>query len=115
MAEGHLNGMALITSTLVKDFPTFKMPKGEIYAVLRVARRTGIYLVMIMSSWRWKIPPDFNNLQPLAQILRGVKVADIVTILGSVDIIMGSVEIRGVGVERSSPHSPLLPDSDLSA
>jgi len=46
---------------------------------------------MIMSSPGWKIrPADFN--QPLAQILRGVKVADIVTILGSVDIIMGSVD-----------------------
>jgi len=34
-----------------------------------------------MSSLALIRPADFNNLQPLAQIPRGVKVADIVTIL----------------------------------
>jgi NAD(P)H-quinone oxidoreductase subunit H len=43
--------------------------------------------------WRWKIrAADFNNVQIIPHLLRGVKVADIVTILGSVDIIMGSVD-----------------------
>ncbi|QLE52316.1 hypothetical protein FD724_12625 [Nostoc sp. C057] len=35
---------------------------------------------------------NFNNLQVLPKILRGVKVADLVVVLGSIDIIMGSVE-----------------------
>ncbi|NCR97094.1 MAG: hypothetical protein GPJ32_04370, partial [Microcystis aeruginosa L311-01] len=34
----------------------------------------------------------FNNLQILPHILKGVKVADIMAILGSIDIIMGSVD-----------------------
>ncbi|MEO1801421.1 MAG: NADPH-quinone oxidoreductase, partial [Cyanobacteria bacterium J06629_2] len=43
--------------------------------------------------WRWKIrSPDFNNLQILPELLKGVKLADIMPILGSVDIIMGSVD-----------------------
>ena len=43
--------------------------------------------------WRWKIrSADFNNLQILPEMLRGVKLADIMPILGSVDIIMGSVD-----------------------
>src|SRR6478672_2746839 len=36
--------------------------------------------------------PNFNNLQILPHLLRGVKVADIMAILGSIDIIMGSVD-----------------------
>ncbi|MCO5591769.1 hypothetical protein L7F22_045761 [Adiantum nelumboides] len=44
-------------------------------------------------SWRLKIrPPGFTNLQILPQLLRGMKLADIVTILGSIDIIMGEVD-----------------------
>lgn len=43
--------------------------------------------------WRFKIrAPDFNNLQILPELLRGVKVADIMAILGSIDVIMGSVD-----------------------
>jgi NAD(P)H-quinone oxidoreductase subunit H len=43
--------------------------------------------------WRFKIrPPDFNNLQVLPSLLKGVKVADIMAILGSIDVIMGSVD-----------------------
>jgi len=43
--------------------------------------------------WRWKIRPgDFNNLQVLPSLVRGNKVADIFAILGSVDVVMGSVD-----------------------
>jgi len=60
------------TQYIGKRFPTFKMPKGEIYARVRTGNLFGDDNVF----WRWKIrPPDFNNLP--AQILRGVKVADI--------------------------------------
>ncbi len=43
--------------------------------------------------WRWKIrAADFNNLQLLPYLLRGQKVADIFVILGSIDVVMGSVD-----------------------
>ncbi|HEY9888740.1 MAG TPA: NADPH-quinone oxidoreductase, partial [Candidatus Obscuribacterales bacterium] len=43
--------------------------------------------------WRFKIrAADFNNLQILPHLLKGMKVADIMAILGSIDIIMGSVD-----------------------
>lgn len=46
-----------------------------------------------MFPWRWKIrAADFNNLQILPYLLKGVKIADVVAILGSIDIIMGSVD-----------------------
>jgi NAD(P)H-quinone oxidoreductase subunit H len=76
--------------------PTFKIPEGEHYVRLESGKgELGIFLVgnNNVFPWRWKIrPPDFNNLQIFPELLRGVKVADIVAILGSVDIIMGSVD-----------------------
>ena len=48
---------------------------------------------MMFFPWRWKIrAPDFNNLQILPYLLKGMKVADIMAILGSIDVIMGSVD-----------------------
>jgi NAD(P)H-quinone oxidoreductase subunit H len=79
-----------------KVAPTFKIPKGEHY--VRVESGKGELGIFIIGEdnifpWRWKIrAADFNNLQILPHLLRGVKVADIVTILGSIDIIMGSVD-----------------------
>ncbi|MCC5616648.1 NAD(P)H-quinone oxidoreductase subunit H [Nostoc sp. CHAB 5836] len=79
-----------------KVAPTFKIPKGEIYTRLESGKgELGIYLIGDDHTfpWRWKIrPADFNNLQVLPEILRGVKVADLVVVLGSIDIIMGSVD-----------------------
>jgi NAD(P)H-quinone oxidoreductase subunit H len=76
--------------------PTFKIPKGEHYVRVETGKgELGIYLIGDdnVFPWRWKIrPPDFNNLQVLPQLLRGMKVADIVAILGSIDVIMGSVD-----------------------
>jgi NAD(P)H-quinone oxidoreductase subunit H len=76
--------------------PTFKIPKGEHYVRVETGKgELGIYLMGEdnIYPWRWKIrPPDFNNLQVLPQLLKGMKVADIVAILGSIDVIMGSVD-----------------------
>lgn len=79
-----------------KIAPTFKIPKGEHYVRLESGKgELGIYIMGDdnVFPWRWKIrAADFNNLQILPHLLKGVKVADIVVILGSIDIIMGSVD-----------------------
>jgi NAD(P)H-quinone oxidoreductase subunit H len=79
-----------------KIAPTFKIPKGEHYVRLESGKgELGIYIIGDdnVFPWRWKIrAADFNNLQILPYLLKGVKVADIVVILGSIDIIMGSVD-----------------------
>jgi len=79
-----------------KSSPTFKMPEGELYARVETGKgELGIYLIGgdNVFPWRWKIrPADFNNLQVLPQLVRGMKVADIMPILGSIDVIMGSVD-----------------------
>jgi NAD(P)H-quinone oxidoreductase subunit H len=79
-----------------KPSPTFKMPGEEHY--VRVEAPKGELGVFLMGDnqifpWRWKIrPPGFINLQILPTIVQGAKLADIMTILGSIDIIMGEVD-----------------------
>ncbi len=79
-----------------KISPTFKIPQGEHYVRIEAGRgEMGIFIIGDNSPfpWRWKIrPADFNNLQILPQLLKGVKVADVVAILASVDVVMGSVD-----------------------
>jgi len=79
-----------------KPSPTFKLPRQEHYIRVEAPKgELGIFLIGDDSifPWRWKIrPPGFINLQILPQILKNMKLADIMTILGSIDIIMGEVD-----------------------
>jgi NAD(P)H-quinone oxidoreductase subunit H len=79
-----------------KTSPTFKLPKQEHYVRVEAPKgELGIFLIgdNNLFPWRWKIrPPGFINLQILPQLVRGMKLADIMTILGSIDIIMGEVD-----------------------
>nr|YP_009258448.1 49 kDa subunit of NADH-plastoquinone oxidoreductase [Netrium digitus]ANI25484.1 49 kDa subunit of NADH-plastoquinone oxidoreductase [Netrium digitus] len=79
-----------------KPSPTFKLPKQEHYIRVEAPKgELGVFLIGDDSifPWRWKIrPPGFINLQVLPQLVRGMKLADIMTILGSIDIIMGEVD-----------------------
>ena len=79
-----------------KIAPTFKIPKGEHYVRLEAGRgEMGIFIMGddSMFPWRWKIrAADFNNLQVYPKLVQGAKVADLFVILGSVDVVMGSVD-----------------------
>nr|YP_009545170.1 NADH-plastoquinone oxidoreductase subunit 7 [Gymnomitrion concinnatum]AZB86866.1 NADH-plastoquinone oxidoreductase subunit 7 [Gymnomitrion concinnatum] len=79
-----------------KPSPTFKLPKQEHYVRVEAPKgELGVFLIGDDSvfPWRFKIrPPGFINLQILSQLVKGMKLADIMTILGSIDIIMGEVD-----------------------
>nr|YP_009974259.1 NADH-plastoquinone oxidoreductase subunit 7 [Ptisana novoguineensis]QNH94109.1 NADH-plastoquinone oxidoreductase subunit 7 [Ptisana novoguineensis] len=79
-----------------KSSPTFKLPKQEHYVRIEAPKgELGIFLIGDdnVFPWRLKIrPPGFINLQILPQLVKGMKLADIMTILGSIDIIMGEVD-----------------------
>ena len=79
-----------------KVAPTFKIPKGELYTRLESWKgEIGVFIQgnNDVTPWRFKIrAADLNNLQVLPHILKGAKVADIMAILGSIDVIMGSVD-----------------------
>lgn len=81
-----------------KPSPTFELPKQELYVRVEAPKgELGIFLIGDQNGfpWRWKIrPPGFINLQILLlpQLVKRIKLADIITILASIDIIMGGVD-----------------------
>ncbi|MFZ6001350.1 MAG: NADH-quinone oxidoreductase subunit D [Bacteroidota bacterium] len=61
-------------------------PKGEIGFFFRTDGRNDV-------PWRLKVrAPSFVNLSILPEITRGVLVADLIAILGSIDIVLGEVD-----------------------
>lgn len=82
--------------TLAKTPRTLKPPPGETYHAIETPRgELGLYLVSDGSQkpYRLKIRgPSFQNLSILPELLPGWKVADLIAILGSTDIVMGEVD-----------------------
>ncbi|CAF1908451.1 unnamed protein product, partial [Brassica napus] len=78
-----------------KTSPTFELSKQELYVRVEAPKgELGIFLIGDRSGfpWRWKIRPlGFINLQILPELVKRMKLADVMTILGSIDIIMGEV------------------------
>jgi len=74
----------------------FKGPVGDVYAFVESPRgELGFYLVSDGSNkpYRMKVrPPSFCNLQPLRRLVQGVLVADVISIMGSMDFILGDVD-----------------------
>jgi NADH-quinone oxidoreductase subunit D len=75
---------------------TLRLPKGEVYARTESPRGDlGIYLVSegTDKAYRVKIrAPAFSNLYALTEMMRGWKVADVIAILGSIDIVLSDVD-----------------------
>jgi NADH-quinone oxidoreductase subunit C/D len=75
---------------------SFKVPKGDVYAHIEAPRgEFGWYIVSDNNTtpYRYHVRPgDFVNLATMEQMCVGHKIGDLVGVLGSVDIIMGSVD-----------------------
>lgn len=71
-------------------------PAGDAYARVESPKgELGFYIVSDGTGkpYRYKVrAPSFINLSPLGDMCRGYKVADVVVILGSIDIVMGEVD-----------------------
>lgn len=71
-------------------------PAGEAYAQIEAPRGIlGIYLVSDGGEKPYRVhvrAPSFINLTVLQEILKGMKVADVIAILGSIDIVLGEVD-----------------------
>jgi NADH-quinone oxidoreductase subunit D len=71
-------------------------PAGESYSQIEGARGwLGVYLISDggMSPYRLHLrAPSYINLAMLQEILRGWKVADVIAILGSIDIVLSDVD-----------------------
>lgn len=74
----------------------FKPPAGEVYHAIESPRgELGFYIVSDGGSrpLRLKVrPPSFVNLQGLVKMVRGRLLADVVAIIGAVDIVLAEVD-----------------------
>lgn len=75
---------------------TQKLPKGEVYLETEAPRgQMGFYLVSDGSSIPWRVrarSSSFCNLSVTHEICRGVPIADVPAIVGSLDIVMGEID-----------------------
>lgn len=73
-----------------------RVPAGESYGRVEAPKgELGFYVVSNgkPNPWRYHVrAPSFINLTSLAEMCRGQKIADVVTILGSIDIVLGEVD-----------------------
>jgi|YelNatPaOPRAMG01_1025707.scaffolds.fasta_scaffold02993_6 NADH-quinone oxidoreductase subunit D len=71
-------------------------PVGEAYVPIEGPKgELGFYLVSNGSSYPWRMherPPSFMNLQALSKMCEGRLIADVVAIIGSIDIILGEID-----------------------
>jgi NADH-quinone oxidoreductase subunit D len=74
----------------------FKVPEGEVYQAIETPRgELGFYIVSDGSSkpYRVKIKtPSFMNLMALETLAKGRLLADVVAIIGSMDIVLGEID-----------------------
>ena len=75
---------------------TLRLPKGEVYTRTESPRGDlGIYLVSEGEEHPYRVKiraPAFSNLYALTEMMRGWKIADVIAILGSVDIVLSDVD-----------------------
>ena len=73
-----------------------KVPAGEIYFRSESPRgELGFYLISDGSTKPYRLKcraPSFCNLAVIPELVRGMKVADVIAILGSLDIVLGEID-----------------------
>ncbi|HXA28671.1 MAG TPA: NADH dehydrogenase (quinone) subunit D [Candidatus Angelobacter sp.] len=74
----------------------FRTPKGQIYSAVESPRgELGFYMVSDGDNtpYRCKVrAPSFSNLAALPHMVRGELIADVVAVIGSIDIVLGDVD-----------------------
>jgi NADH-quinone oxidoreductase subunit D len=74
----------------------FPVPEGEVYASIESPKgELGFYLISDGTNkpWRFRIrPPSFLNLSALPSMAEGRLIADVVAIIGSIDIVLAEVD-----------------------
>jgi len=74
----------------------FYPPKGEVYASVESAKgELGFYVVSDGSPHPFRVrirPPSFLNLGALAKMIEGGLIADVVSTIGSIDIVLGEID-----------------------
>ena len=88
LPEGPVMGKVprLIKPPAGETYHAIESPKGELgYFIVSDGKST--------SPYRFRVrPPSFCNLQALRQLVRGHLVADVVALIGTIDIVLGEVD-----------------------
>jgi NADH-quinone oxidoreductase subunit D len=82
--------------TLGKVPKVLKPPLGEVYLGIEAPKgELGYYIVSDGTTNPYRVrvrPPSFINLQALDKMVKGALVADVVAIIGTLDIVLGEVD-----------------------
>ncbi len=74
----------------------FYPPKGEVYASVESAKgELGFYVISDGTNHPFRVrirPPSFLNLSALPKMVEGSLIADVVTTIGSIDIVLGEID-----------------------
>jgi NADH-quinone oxidoreductase subunit D len=74
----------------------FRVPAGEVYVTIESPRgEFGCYILSDGSNIPYRVhyrAPSFVNLQALPRLVQGRLVADVVAVIGSIDIVLGEVD-----------------------
>jgi len=74
----------------------FYPPQGEVYASVESAKgELGFYIISDGSNHPFRVrirPPSFLNLSALPKMIEGSLIADVVTTIGSIDIVLGEID-----------------------
>jgi NADH-quinone oxidoreductase subunit D len=87
-------------ASLIRQFKIasegFYPPKGEVYASVESAKgELGFYIISDGSNHPFRVrirPPSFLNLSALPKMIEGSLIADVVTTIGSIDIVLGEID-----------------------
>jgi NADH-quinone oxidoreductase subunit D len=105
-AHGRDAAIALICLQALRIFPrgrfmgkvgkVLKPPPGEVYHSIEAPKgELGYYIVSDGTTQPYRVrirPPSLINLQAFDKMVRGHLVADVVAIIGTLDIVLGEVD-----------------------
>jgi NADH:ubiquinone oxidoreductase subunit D len=79
-----------------KEKPSYRLPAGSYYAATETAKGIfGTYVVAEKGDKPWRIhsrSPNFANLSPIGKMVKGHMIADVVTVITTLDILIPDID-----------------------